>query len=493
MDYFLASDIQSLHASLPSEMLREDGLMLQAAKATIKLLQQKYSKCSNLYIFCGAGNNAGDGYVLARLAAKKNYVVTIVELGNRKSYSPNVVAAKDALPDKVEKITLSQLKDIPEKAIIVDAILGIGARAPIQGVIKEAISLINNRANIVISLDLPSGLDPNTGRVLGECITANHTITYLLNKVCLVVADGIDKAGEITVAGLVPDLDKRMDNLCPRLHSYQKSEIMPIFKPRKKNSHKGTYPNILVVAGGKGYLGALLLVLKTTAKLGAGVVRVATVSENIIGVLAIFPHAIVTDINDKKMLAEYTEKSTSIIVGPGITSEICVNEYLKPLSHSDKNIILDAGALRMLDSSLYFKARVIFTPHPGEAGCLLGMSASEVQANRLLAAKTISKKFNVICVLKGAGTIISYPNSETADICPYGNPGMAIAGMGDILAATISCLLGQDLTLENPVLVAVYLHALAGDKIANIEGEVGIEPLEVIESMHSILNNHRGD
>ncbi|MBT4803764.1 MAG: NAD(P)H-hydrate dehydratase [Legionellales bacterium] len=489
MKYYTPADIYKLESELNSLGITSWSLMQKAGHHAFDEIKEKYKNIKRICVFCGCGNNAGDGYVLAKAAIESGCIVEIIDLSEGRELIGNAKQAKELLQNDNSIHTLYDDLDLLNTDVIVDAILGIGSSGEITGIVAKAINVINNSSAKVVSLDIPSGLNPETGSLLGDAIMADLTITFLLHKICLVTGDGIAKSGDVKVCKLY---DNNVDDLSFSIHeaacSYDKKEILKFIKPRYKNSHKGCYGSLLVIAGDEGYLGALFLIIETLLKIGAGVVRVITHKNHIGQLITTFPSVIAASYDKDELVKEYLNVSDSILIGPGLTSKEWVMQTLEKVISSNKRVVLDAGALRLLKNiEANTSSSLIVTPHPGEAADLLSVVSSDVQANRLKCARNITSSYACTCVLKGAGTIISFSDDDNV-VCPYGNPGMAVAGMGDVLSAVILCFIAQFNDERKSIIAAVYLHSMAADHYANEHGEVGITPSAIIVILNKFLN-----
>ena len=488
MEYYTPSDVYKLESKLVSLNISTWSLMQQAGSSAFNEINKEYENIKSICVFCGWGNNAGDGYTLAKAAAEAGRAVTIIELDQDRALSDNTSKARGLLPNNVSIKAFTDNIELTNIDLIVDAMLGIGSHGDIIGVAAQAINLINNSKVKVVSLDIPSGLDPDTGGLLGVAVTADLTITFLLHKICLVTGDGVAKAGNIKLCKLYDDVvDDLTGSLKEAARSYNKNQVLNFIPSRYKNSHKGDFGNLLVIAGDDGYLGALFLVVESLLKLGAGVIRVITTGEHVFQLIAAFPSVIAISHDNDKLVNEYLNVSDSILVGPGLINNDWVGQLLPKVLSANKKVVLDAGALRLLKDSKLVVTGAVVTPHPGEAADLLGITSSAVQGCRLKSAYNISENYKCVCVLKGAGTIIAFGEADNV-VCTYGNPGMAVAGMGDVLSAMVLCFISQFNDDRKAVVSAVYLHSMAADYYACENGLIGMTPSDVINVVNQYIN-----
>lgn len=309
MDFYLPSDIYKLEKELSQKKYTQDELINMAANAVANYILSNFSEKKHVLIFCGKGSNAADGFILANILANK-FKISIVEIfPSNELSSASSIAAKNLNP-KVNLLSVHQnLED--DYDLVVDAILGIGARAGLASNIDKGITKINSFNIPTIAIDIPSGINASTGASLGNFVRANFTITFFAPKVGLVLADGRDASGEIIISSMIDNVD-----MTPALISYEYKDLAKFLPSRKQNTHKGDYPSILIVAGGDGYLGALLLCIRTAIKMGAGLVYVVTNESNIKRSLDLYPTIIVTTFCNDKLVDSYIDKSTVCLLGP---------------------------------------------------------------------------------------------------------------------------------------------------------------------------------
>ena len=480
MDFYLPSDIYKLEKQLTHTKYTQDELISMASNSVANFILSNFPDKKHVLIFCGKGSNAADGFVLANILSN-NYKVTIVKVFSADELSSTASIALRELNPNVNLSDLNQDLD-DDYDLLVDAILGIGARAGLAPNIDNGINKINNLKLPTIAIDIPSGIDASAGTSLGNFVKANFTITFFAPKVGLVLADGRDATGEIIISSMIDSL-----SLQPALISYEYKDVKNLLPTRNNNSHKGDYPSILIVAGGDGYLGALLLCIRTVIKMGAGLVYVVTEDNNIKSALELYPTIIITSYANTSLVDSYIDKSTVCLLGPGITNESWAKAILDTVIEKQKRVVIDAGCLRMLRGNVNVNNSIL-TPHPGEAAALLASTSSSIQENRLGSIIKIVNNYNSVCILKGSGSIIHSPDNDVPILCNYGNPGLASAGMGDILAAMVAVMYGYLSDQLDAAYIATYMHSYAADSIAKDEGCIGIEASVLIEKVHQLIN-----
>jgi ADP-dependent NAD(P)H-hydrate dehydratase / NAD(P)H-hydrate epimerase len=465
--------------------LDENVLMSRAGSEAFSLITELYPQIRHLAIYCGSGNNAGDGYVIARLAHEQGLVVTVYQC---KAIADLPHAAQYAALMALDAGVECQPADEPLDAdveLIIDALLGIGLKGSVHGVIASAINQINESNLPVIALDIPSGLNADTGKVENFCIKANTTLTFIAPKSGLYTADGPDYCGDIYCCSL--QLDACALHVSPAAQLLSPSNLALPLITRKKNSHKGNYGHVLVIGGGPGMPGASSLAAKAAMRTGAGAVSIATWPDHARSALSIIPEAMVSGVKTAKDLMPLLADATVCIIGPGLgESDWAITLFLTAIA-SQLPMVIDASALRLLADNPQLDDNWILTPHPGEAASLLSCSTDAIQKDRYQAATNIQKRYGGVVVLKGAGTIIQTAEKNTF-VCPKGNPAMASAGMGDVLSGIIAGLCAQGFSLSDAASCGVWAHALAGDLRAKEWGGAGLLASDLFDVLPRVLN-----
>lgn len=448
----------------------EDELMLSAGTAAFKCIKHFFPQAKSIAVFCGSGNNAGDGFVLARLAYEQGYTVAVYSTKAIEDLPP--AARHAAIATVAIGVPFKPLEEIldSEVDLIVDSLLGIGAQGAMREPMANIINMINDSELPILSLDIPSGLDPDTGRILGSCIKATVTLTFFGAKCGMFTMDGPDSCGEI----IVDDLNQAnfLHQTPPVAHILNRTLLKQTLKPRLKNSHKGMYGHVLIIGGGPGMPGAVCLAAHAALRVGAGLVTIATLPEHAGKTCSQLPEALIFGIENKNDLYPLLNKATVCIVGPGLGEDNWAKELFLASLSSQLPLVIDASALHLLAQHPQKDDNWVLTPHPGEAGVLLGCETKDIQADRINASESIQHTYGGCIVLKGAGTIIN--TSKELFICTAGNPGMATAGMGDVLSGVIGGLIAQGLSIGEATKLGVLLHAEAGDAAAATDGERGL-------------------
>lgn len=465
--------------------ISEDELMAQAGAFAFGLLKSHYPDVKNIAVFCGGGNNGGDGYVLALLAHQQNFTVTVYQF---KALEQLPTAARNAAQLAINAGVLCQpFEDAVEgeAELIVDGLLGIGLHGEVRGAIAHAITIINESGLPVLSLDIPSGLDADTGCVLGACVKAAVTATFIAPKAGMYTADGPDHCGKVICHRL--HLERCLSATEPAAYLIDASNFHQPLVVRRKNSHKSLYGHVLIIGGGPGMPGAVFLAAQAALRVGAGMVTVATLPAHAQGMLPLLPEVMVHAIDKADDLMPLLKKATVCVVGPGLGESAWASELFKTTIGAQLPLVIDASALGLLADCVQYDDSWVLTPHPGEAARLLHCSTSDVQANRFLAARRIQQKYGGCVVLKGVGSIIN-GHDNSSYVCTAGNPGMATAGMGDVLSGIIASLIAQGLSLTEATKLAVWLHATAADDAAAAEGKRGLIASDLMPYLRRRMN-----
>ena len=445
------------------------------------------SRPGPVLIVCGPGNNGGDGLVLARELRKKGRETVVVCAGDF-TRLPKDAARAHAAFLRAGGQTLADLPPAPEGgwALIVDALFGIGLQRPIEGRIREWIDTLNTLPAPRLAIDIPSGLDADTGRVLGTCLRATHTTTFIALKPGLLTLDGPDYCGEISLQRIGIEAPAHVPPLGHRVGTHLFAAYLA---PRLLNTHKGVYGDACIFGGAPGMVGATLLAARAALWLGAGRTYACLLD----------PNAPSIDPEQPELMLRTADKMPehpgAIAIGPGLGIGEEARRLLKTVIPRNVPLLLDADALNLVSLrpalANALKARqaaTLLTPHPAEAGRLLGVSTDAVQSNRVSAAIGIARSYRAFTALKGCGSVIATPDGRWF-INATGNPGMASAGMGDVLSGLALSLLAQGWPAEAALLCAIHLHGAAADQlVANGIGPVGLTAGETIAAARALFN-----
>lgn len=463
-------------------------LMKRAGRAAFEHACVLWPETRTWRVLCGAGNNAGDGYVFAALAAQRQHQVEIAYICPPDQLKGEAKAAYEyARQEGVAMAAFSAQDDLPEGAVVIDALLGTGLRGEVRPEYAAAIRWINASGAPVFALDIPSGLCANTGAELGVAVRAHHTITFIGQKIGLFTGRGPALTGTIAFADLdIPD--EVYAGFAPVAERIDLPQLLSLVPERQADAHKGQFGHVMVIGGELGYGGAAILAAESAALSGAGLVSLATRSEHVSAALVRRPELMVIGVPSGQELEPYLEHPTVLVVGPGLGRTPWSEQLLQQAFNSGLPLVLDADALNILAQRripLPGHCRWVLTPHPGEAARLLECSTQDVQENRIDAVQELHSRFGGVVVLKGAGTLIF--DGVQLSVAKVGNPGLATGGTGDVLSGLIGSLIAQGLELVDAARLAVCLHGNAADLAVEETGMAGLQASELIPYVRELL------
>ncbi len=467
-------------------------LMKRAGRAVFAEIQKRWPDMKTLSVLCGGGNNGGDGFVVAALARQKGYEVQARYLGTDEFAGQLRGEAREAwLWASGEGVRFEPFsaQEALTGDVVVDALLGTGLTGDVRGSFQQAIKLINQRARPVISVDIPSGLCADTGRVLGCAVKANVTVTFIGLKQGLFMHQAVEHVGELVFDGLhLPEsVYEQVSVSAFRVGVDDVAECLP---KRPRSSHKGSFGHLLVIGGDYGMGGAAIMAAEAALSSGAGKVTLATRSGHISAALSRCPEVMVQGVESGHELLALIEQADVIVLGPGLGKKAWAEQMLQAVWESDLPVVVDADGLNMLREKdklrQLCRKNWILTPHPGEAARLLETEVPLLQRNRIMSATELQAASGGTVVLKGAGTLIT--DGDVMHLCNAGNPGMASGGMGDVLSGVIGALLAQKLSPVDAARVGVYAHSAAADLCAAKSGERGLKATDLIPYVRLILN-----
>jgi len=458
-------------------------LMTRAGHATLNALRALWPAARSICVLCGPGNNGGDGYVVARVARAQGLRATAVAVADPAGLRGDARRAYEdfaAAGGREERWSALALK----ADVVVDAILGTGLAREVDGAVAEVLHAVNTAGRPVVAVDIPSGLHADTGAVLGVAARAQATVTFIGRKAGFYLGEGPECTGHVVFDDLgVPRETYRNMACVARL--LDDSFIRTALPRRPRTAHKGRHGHVLIVGGGPGMPGAARLAGEAALRAGAGLVTVATHPASA-AALTGRPELMGVAVAGEADLALAIDRATVLAVGPGLGQSAWAQEVLRATLASGRPLVVDADALNLLSASPVRRDDWVLTPHPGEAGRLLGLDNAAVQRDRLAAAAELQARFGGTAVLKGAGTIVQSAGSLPA-ICDRGNPGMAVAGMGDVLTGIIAGIAAQCGDLALAARAGVLVHAQAGDLAAR-KGERGMLAGEVLDQVRPCVN-----
>lgn len=460
-------------------------LMTRAGAAAVRAAREQFPDERRWQVVCGAGNNAGDGYVVARLAAQDGIVVSVLALVDPESLTGDAATAYGdfAAEGGVVMPWEGALDD--EAGLIVDALLGSGLERDVTGEFANAVAAMNAHDARVMALDIPTGLHGDTGQVMGMAVEADLTVTFVGLKSGLFAGEGPELSGVVIFDGLdVPEHCRPHAEAMSRRISGR--VLRRCLKRRARSAHKGDFGHVLIIGGGEGMPGAVRLAGEAALRTGAGLVSIATHPSHATVITGSRPELMSHGIADADSLAPLLDRATAVAFGPGLGTSEWARQLFAAVSELELPCVWDADALNLLAETPAKSERRIITPHPGEAGRLLGESASAVQSDRRAALNGLREKYGGVVILKGANSLVS-SKKRVPWLCTSGNPGMASPGMGDVLTGIVAALLAQGLGKEASAVVGVEAHARAGDRAAR-SGERGLIASDLVAELRSVVN-----
>lgn len=473
--------------------------------ATVALLDQFGNQLkSGVGIVCGKGNNGGDGFVIARYLAEKGIQVGVYLLAKSAAVKGDAAAnlkrlsalnlTVNEIPD--ENTFLKAKSRLSRYGLIVDAILGTGLTSEVRGFFKTVIDFINSTGIAVFAVDIPSGLNSDTGQSCGTCIRARSTATFALAKIGHCTYPGAEYTGKLEIIDIgIPQ--SVLESVGPKQFLLTPEQIRSYLQPRPADTHKGRTGHLLVIAGSTGKTGAAAMTAAAAMRAGAGLVTLGIaaslnpiletqVLEVMTTPLPEYRNGILGDEAVDDILQQAAGKSC-LAIGPGIGQAKKTRNLLKEITRQIQiPMVIDADGLNNLAGQCSLlkkiKAATVLTPHPGEMARLIESTPAEVQQDRVKCARNFAIKFGVHVVLKGAATVIAHPDGNTF-INPTGNPGMASGGMGDVLTGALAGFIAQGFSPQAAAHTAVYLHGAAADTLANRVGPIGYLAREVMNAI----------
>jgi NAD(P)H-hydrate epimerase len=492
-----AKEMQKIDA-IASSHYAIDGLKLMenAGKSIVNQIKRRFDDLLNkkIFIFCGKGNNGGDGFVTACLFFGMGVSVTVILLEKRINLKGNAsINAELAFNLGVTIIEIEGMhSDLSQYNlcscdIIIDALLGTGLTRPVEGIYKQVVEQINQSQKFIASVDIPSGLDSDTGLLKGVFIRADLTIALTLPKRSHLLFPSAALIGELQIVdiGITSDVIVSQNI---KLQVTEEADLISWFQKRPADSHKGSYGHVLVIAGSRGKGGSAGLTALAALRMGCGLVTLA-LPESCQKKLEFHPLEVMTvsapetalgtfSLSSKEVLLSHAKGKAAVAIGPGISTEPetvqLINELL-PLI--DCPLIIDADGINAIaqNQNLISKlsAETILTPHPKEMSRISGIKISKILKNRVDITRQFALDHSVNIILKGASSIICQPDGMTT-INPTGNPGMATAGTGDILTGVIASLIAQGFSSPKAAIAGTYLHGLTGDIYASQESQTSL-------------------
>ncbi|KFC07271.1 NAD(P)HX epimerase/NAD(P)HX dehydratase [Trabulsiella guamensis ATCC 49490] len=459
-------------------------LMLRAGEAAFTLARNTYPDAQHWLVLCGHGNNGGDGYVVARLAAAQGIRVTLLALESDKPLPEEAYEARDAWLNAGGVIHAPDILWSEDIDLIIDGLLGTGLRNAPRDDVADLIERANKSPAPVVALDIPSGLIAQTGATPGAVIHAAHTLTFIALKPGLLTGKARDVVGKLHHHSL--GLDSWLAGQPTTISRFDASQLADWLPPRRPTSHKGDHGRLVVIGGDHGTAGAIRMTGEAALRTGAGLVRVLTRVENIAPVITARPELMVHELTPQS-LDDSLEWADVVVIGPGLGQQSWGQQALRKVENIRKPMLWDADALNLLAINPDKRHNRLLTPHPGEAARLLGCRVADIESDRLSAAQRLVQRYGGVVVLKGAGTVVA-DDAGHLGIIDAGNAGMASGGMGDVLSGIIGALLGQSLTLYDAACAGCVAHGAAADMLAERSGTRGMLATDLFSTLKRVVN-----
>lgn len=479
-------------------------LMETAGRACADVILEEFGVGSGLraVVVAGRGNNGGDGYVIARCLRRIGWDVKVFVLAEREAIGGDaldnlrLIEPSDVLFLPAPGEFMPHESDFRSATVIVDALFGIGLKKDVSGAHAEVVRLINSAGRPVVAVDIPSGIDASTGRVLGVAVEAAITVTFAFGKLGHVLYPGREHTGKLIIADIGLPAEA---TAATEAHTFLDADtVRPLVRFRDRRGHKGDYGHCFILAGSAGKTGAAALAANSAVRTGSGLVTLAVPSSLNHILEAKTTEAMTLPLDDdgtgylgernREAILQALQGKDALALGPGISREPDTFALVRMLvQECSLPMVVDADGLNAIaeDVSILLEKKsptIVLTPHPGEMSRLAGLSIAEVENDRIATAKDFATRYGVFLVLKGAGTVIASPDGDIA-VNGSGNPGMASGGMGDVLTGIIVSLLGQRYPAVEATRLGVFIHGLAADLVAAEKGEIGISATDVQERL----------
>jgi NAD(P)H-hydrate epimerase len=458
-------------------------LMRRAGQAAFSALRELWPEVRTLSVLCGSGNNGGDGYVVARLAHEAGWDVRVYPLAAPERLRGDALMAYQDYRAVQGPLLDFVPADFEGAEVVVDGLFGTGLDREVTGLQTEVIRAVNRFSGVVLALDIPSGLHADTGQTLGVAVKADLTVTFIGLKRGLFTGEGLEHSGEVVFADLATPSEVKS---CVQPTAWLLPPLLQGLPPRPRQAHKGHFGHVWVIGGEQGYGGAARMAAEAAARVGAGLVSIATRPAHAAWLTVDRPELMCHAVESPEELSALLNHATVIAIGPGLRLSDWASALLNAVMATDLPLVVDADALNLLATRPVKRDRWVLTPHPGEAARLLGTTSSNIQQDRFSAVAELQRRYGGVVVLKGSGTLIQGPDSLPS-VCMAGNPGMASGGMGDVLTGVIAGLIAQGLSLSEAALLGVRLHASAGDLAAKF-GQRGLLASDLMGPLRELVN-----
>ncbi|MEM7083644.1 MAG: NAD(P)H-hydrate dehydratase [Pseudomonadota bacterium] len=493
LSIFSTADVRAIDRRAIEQHVDGYTLMTRAAAASLDVLVAGFSRVRRVIVLCGVGNNAGDGFVFARLAMAdprtRGWLLEVVAWGGVDRLTGDAATAWHDFEKNGGTLATFDPHSVHTDDVVVDALLGTGLDRPLTASWLELIQTLNDRRPRVLSLDVPSGLCSDSGQPRPAALHATHTATFIAPKPGLFAGQGARFCGQVSCHDLAVPAEL-FHGKEPKGTLIEARAVHRVLARRSHDAHKGEFGRVLIIGGHIGMGGAVMLSALAALRSGAGMVTVACHPDNR-HVTAAQPEIMCRAVADVADVHPLIEHADVVAIGPGLGRDTWGEALLDSALTRAPRLVIDADALRLLAtrSRPFSHPACVLTPHPGEAAALLGTTTDAVQSDRLHAASQLVERFPSVCVLKGASSIVLEPDALPA-FCSLGNPGMATAGSGDVLTGIMAGIWAQGRAVQTAHAVAaasVFVHASAGDKAA-VDGERGLIASDIIDRIASCVN-----
>lgn len=479
-------------------------LMENAGLSVIEEIINEFDTNSGFTIVCGRGNNGGDGFVIARHLSNYGYDVNVFIIGDSKKIQGDALINYEIIKKLdisiTEIINHDDIHGFKEgifcNPVVIDALFGTGLNSDVYGISEEVIEVINNYSDYVISIDIPSGVSGDDGKICNTAVMADKTIAFGLPKCGNIMLPGSEYNGRLVLKDI--GIPKQVISSMKLKYNLINKKLIELNLPKRRlNSYKGNFGKANIIAGSTGMTGAAILTCKAALRSGLGLLRLYIAESLNFIIKTSVPEAItiplqemrkgVIGINHISKILDGTKDADVLTIGPGCGDTSELSEIVKRvLEEVDIPIVLDADGLNVLSKNMEWlkekKSKLVITPHLGEMSRLTGMSIEDIAAKPIDVAREYAQKWDVIIVLKGASTIVASPEGDIY-INITGNPGMATAGSGDVLTGIITGLIAQGIEPLKATITGVYLHGLTGDNVAEGKGEYGLVAGDIVEEL----------
>jgi NAD(P)H-hydrate epimerase len=488
------ADAAAIRGGIPSAQLMEN-----AASALVDALRRAYPDWRRIAVICGPGNNGGDGLAAARLLAQRGLATRVFTLAEPSAYRNDpaenlrraLASGVPVSPVDSRGVAKSLSRALGEADGVVDALFGTGLRRPLSGQAARVVAAINRCGLPVLAADLPSGLSSDTGARIGPAVRASRTVAFGAPKLCHVSYPARESCGTIEIADI--GISRAiLERVSAGLDLVEAPDLRRLLLPRALDSHKGRFGRLAIIAGSRGKSGAAILAARGALRAGAGLVTVFCAESLQNSMVAALPEAMTLGLPERDgALAEEgaaralsaLESFDAAVLGPGLSTAPGTVVFLKRLLRARIPLVCDADALNAFAGRPRVFASRLLTPHPGEAGRLLGISTREVQADRVAAARRLSRASRAVVLLKGASSLIAADAGRSVTVNPTGTPLMATAGSGDVLAGAIGAFVAGGMGLADAARAGAWLHGAAGEALAQRLGDAGLLAHELADAL----------